>query len=93
MDNEEFISEIYQIYNDRNYFKVIDVNNDKKSDLIIRHLDQNISIVLNNHNGTFLHPIIYLIEFDGPIFLVMDINNDHKIDLIYGIELSKYYLI
>jgi hypothetical protein len=48
MDSEEFISEIYQIYSDLNYLKVIDVNNDKKSDLIIEHLDQNISVILTH---------------------------------------------
>ncbi|CAF1625104.1 unnamed protein product, partial [Adineta ricciae] len=68
----------------RDLATVVDVNNDRRVDLILVCIENDtINVLLSNGDGTFQTPIVSLFEVLGAVDIhVGDINNDTRLDLV-----------
>ena len=62
-----------------------DFNGDGKLDLAIPNvLHKNVSVLLNNGNGTFAAAVNYPVDFNPECIVIADLNADGKLDLAIG---------
>ena len=70
---------------DPNFVSVVDVNSDRKPDIIVSNeLANNVGVLFNAGNGTFLPQTTYPIGSDSnpAAISVVDVNSDNKSDII-----------
>src|SRR5215207_2558128 len=75
----------YSVGDNPNSGVAADFNADGKPDLAIGNvLHRNVSVLLNNGNGTFARAVNYLVDFNPESLAAADFNGDGKLDLAVG---------
>jgi Bacterial Ig-like domain (group 3)/Calx-beta domain/FG-GAP-like repeat len=75
----------YSVGDNPNSGVAADFNADGKPDLAIGNvLHKNVSVLLNNGNGTFAGAVNYLVDFNPEALASADLNGDGKLDLAVG---------
>jgi hypothetical protein len=75
----------YAVGDNPNSGVAADFNADGKPDLAIGNvLNKNVSVLLNNGNGTFAGAVNYLVDFNPEALAAADFNGDGKLDLAVG---------
>jgi hypothetical protein len=75
----------YSVGENPNSGAVGDFNGDSKLDLAIPNvLHKNVSVLLNNGNGTFAAAVNYPVDFNPECIVIADFNVDGKLDLAIG---------
>src|SRR5215213_1680943 len=75
----------YSVGDNPNSGVAADFNADGKPDLAIGNvLHRNVSVLLNNGNGTFAGAVNYLVDFNPEALAAADYNGDGKLDLAVG---------
>lgn len=75
----------YAVGDNPNSGVAADFNADGKTDLAIGNvLHRNVSVLLNNGNGTFAGAVNYLVDFNPESLAAADFNGDGKLDLAIG---------
>ena len=67
-----------------NSVAVVDVNSDNKPDIVVANLgSNNVVVLINTGNGTFLNQSTYSTDNSGPYSVaVVDVNSDNKPDIV-----------
>jgi Big-like domain-containing protein/Calx-beta domain-containing protein/VCBS repeat protein len=75
----------YAVGDNPNSGVAADLNGDGKPDLAIGNvLNKNVSVLLNNGNGTFAGAVNYTVDFNPEAVAATDVNGDGKLDLAVG---------
>ncbi|CAF3954818.1 unnamed protein product [Adineta steineri] len=85
MANGNFSNETrYEMKDLVNRFKVLNIHDNQRFNLILGYNDGNVSILFGNHNKSFIDEVNYSPESLVHTILLNDIDNDNNTDIIIG---------